>query len=104
MQTENWNVEKNEKLTGELSLIDYFRILKALIILFLLNICLYELWSKSKWESLGRYAGWFQFRFCESKIETTLFQNDSPSYSKISPHSSVILSHTIENISNGSVD
>ena len=84
MQTENWNVELLEKLTGELSLIDYFRILKALIILFLLNICLYELWSKSKWESLGRYAGWFQFRFC--------------------PHSSVILSHTIENISNGSVD
>ena len=45
----------------------------------------------------------FQFRCCENNIET---QNDPPSFSgssKISPHSSVSLSHNTESIKNGSV-
>ena len=43
LKVENWNVELLEKLTEKSSLvglIDYFRILKALIILFLLYICI----------------------------------------------------------------
>ena len=43
MKAENWNVELLEKLTEKPSLVglvDYFKILKALIILFLLYICM----------------------------------------------------------------
>ena len=89
-----------------MGLIDYFRILKALIILFLFFI-FYELNSKSKWESSKRNAGRFQFRYCATNIEwSTLFQNDfhySGSSSKISPQSSITLSQTIESVTNGSV-
>ena len=49
----------------------------------------------------------FQFRCCENYIGMfTLFQNDPRSFassSKISPHSSVTLSHIIESITNDSV-
>ena len=96
------------------ALVDYFRILKALIILFLLfELCLlffiifiFELCSKSKWQSSGRNASWFQFRCCEINIKTSTFQNDPSSFSsssKISPHFSVTLSQTTESITNGSV-
>ena len=37
-----------------MGLFDYFKILKALIILFLLHICLLELFSKSQWEGSGK--------------------------------------------------
>ena len=50
----------------------------------------------------------FQFRCCENNDDrpSVLFKNDPPSFaspSKISPHSSVTLSHTIERIANSSV-
>ena len=49
---------------------DYFRILKALIILFLFS---YELCFKSKWESSKGNAS----RFCKNNIEMSmLFQNE----------------------------
>ena len=54
----------------------------------------------------GRNASKFQFKLFENNIETSkLFQSDPPSFassSKISPHSSVILLHTIESFMNDS--
>ena len=94
---------KTEK-SSLVGLIHYFRILTGLIILILL--CFSELCFKSKLEGSERNASSFQFRYCENNIETsTLFQNDPPSFvssSKISVHSSVTLSNTIESITNGS--
>ena len=96
-----WKLTEQYSLVG---LIDYFRILKVLIILFLLFVYMNYV---PKWESSGRNASRFQFRCCENTIETSkLFQNDPPSFassSKISSHSSITLSHTIENIKNDSV-
>ena len=94
-----WKLTEQYSLVG---LIDYFRILKVLIILFLLFVYMNYV---PKWESSGRNASRFQFRCCENTTETSkLFQNDPPSFassSKISPHSFVTLSRTVESFMNG---
>ena len=83
-----------------MGLIAYFRILEVLIILFFYYVANQN--GKVLEEALSSR---FQFRCCENNIETsTLLQNDPPffaSSSKISSHSSVPLSLTIESITNG---
>ena len=92
-----------------MGLIDYFRILKALIILFYyLIVCMNYFHNQNGKVPSRRNASRFQCRCRENNIEmtSTLFQNEAPSFassSQISPHSSVNLSHTIESITNGSV-
>ena len=91
-----WQINLKVIFSGITWLFQNFESLNNLIMI----ICLYELRSKSKLESSWRNASRFQFWWCENNIETsTLFQNDYPSFassSKISPHPSVTLLHTIE--------
>ena len=76
-----------------MGLLDYFRILKALKVLFLLFVCMNYIPNQNG-EVLEETLS------CKNYIEKfTLFQNDRlsfPSSSKISPHSPVTLLHTIE--------
>ena len=100
-------LKKITEKSSLLGLIDYFRILKALIILFLLFVRMNYVPNQNE-KVLKEKRSKFQFICCENNIEksSTLFQNDSHSFvsfSKISPHSSVTLSHSIESITSSSV-
>ena len=80
-------------------LLDYFRILKALIVLFLLFVCMNYVPNQNR-KVLKETLEGFNSDECENNIEmSTLFQNDCLSFgssSKSSPHSSVTFLHTIE--------
>ena len=76
-----------------MGLIDYFRILKALIILFLLFVRMNYIPNQN-----GKVL---------EETPAGFNSDDSPSFassSEISPYSTVTLSHKIESIMNGSVD
>ena len=75
-------------------LLDYFRILKALIVLFLLFVCMNYVPNQNRKVLKETLAG-FNSDECENNIEMSmLFENDCSS--KSSPHSSVTFLHTIE--------
>ena len=108
MYPENWNVELLEKITEKSSLvgwINYFKILKALTILFLLYIRMNYVPNQNMKVQEETLAD------SNSDIATTtlrlcVISNWPPSYSnssKISAHSSIVLSHTLESITKGSV-
>ena len=89
-----------------MGLIDYFRILKALIILFLLYICANYVPNQNGKVQEETLADSNLDAVKTSFQNSTLYQNDLSSFSsssKISPRFSVTLSHTTESIANGSV-
>ena len=89
-----------------MGLIDNFRNLKALIILFLLFVCMNYVPNKNRKDFKVKQAS-FNSDYVKKSIETsTLFQNDPPTFessSKISPHFSGTFSHPIKSITNSSV-
>ena len=70
-----WKITEKSSLVG---LIDYFRILKTIIILFLLYICMNNVPNqnvKVQEETLAKSNS-----DPENNIETMLFQNETPSF------------------------
>ena len=90
-----------------MGLLNYFRILKALLILFLLFVCMNYVQNQN-----GKALEETLALFNSDGVKTTLrrlscFKMTLPlfaSSSKIFPHSSVISLHTVESITNGSED
>ena len=74
--------------------------------LFLLFVCMNYVPNQNG-KVLEKTLAGSKFKGCKDHIKTsTLFRNDPPSFassSKISPHSSVTLAHTIEGITSGSI-